>query len=123
MPRFLVKLSLGKAKVSRAKARVGADAGPRAAVSRRPAETQPAARGSYVEIYATGLGPIGNGALLPEVTIGGVAAFVAYSGPVPEHPGVYQVNVQIPDGLSAGEQPLTLRINGVQSNTVKIGVR
>ena len=81
---------------------------------------QPAARGDSVEIYATGLGPAG---LVPEVTIGGVPAMVGYSGLAPGYPGLYQVNAQIPMETLPGEQPLSLTINGVRSNVVKIGVR
>jgi len=76
-----------------------------------------------VEIYATGLGPIGAAALLPQVRIGGALARVTYSGQAPGFAGLYQVNVQIPSGLSAGDQPLQLVIGGTLSNTVKIGVR
>jgi uncharacterized protein (TIGR03437 family) len=82
---------------------------------------QPAARGDYVEIYATGLGPAG---LLPQVTIGGAAANVTYSGLAPDYlGGLYQVNAQIPADAPSGEQKLSLTINGVQSNAVKIGIR
>jgi uncharacterized protein (TIGR03437 family) len=81
---------------------------------------QPAARGDYVEIYATGLGPVG---LLPQVTIGGVPAGVTYSGLAPGYlAGFYQVDAQIPADTPPGEQQLSLTINGVQSNVVKIGV-
>jgi uncharacterized protein (TIGR03437 family) len=79
----------------------------------------PAARGDFVEIYATGLGPAG---LPPIVTIGGVAAEVIYSG-ASGYPGVYQVDAQIPNDAPIGEQPLWLTISDMQSNIVKIGVR
>jgi uncharacterized protein (TIGR03437 family) len=84
---------------------------------------QPAAPGSFVEIYATGLGPAVAGALFPEVSIAGLRANVTYSGLAPGYLGLYQVNAQIPSGVPSGEQPLFLTINGVQSNTVKIGIR
>lgn len=86
-------------------------------------QDRPALRGEYVEIYATGLGPVGAAALIPQVTIGGALARVTYSGLAPGFPGLYQVNAQIPSEISAGEQLLQLTINGVQSNIVKIGVR
>jgi uncharacterized protein (TIGR03437 family) len=84
---------------------------------------QPAARGDYIEIYATGLGPVDDTALVPEVTIGGAPASVTYSGLVSGYPGLYQVNVQIPPDAPAGEQQLQITIGGVASNAVKIGVR
>ena len=81
---------------------------------------QPAARGDYGEIYATGLGPAG---LTPEVTIGGSRANVTYSGLAPGYLGLYQVDAQIPSGIAPGDQTLSLTIDGVPSNVVKIGVR
>ncbi len=80
----------------------------------------PAARGDYVEIYCTGLGPDG---LLPQVSIGGVDASVIYSGLAPGYLGLYQVDAQIPGDAPVGEQLVSITINGVQSNVVKIGVR
>ena len=84
---------------------------------------QPAARGDYVEIYCTGLGPAGDAAVLPRVTIGGVPAEVAHSGPAPGDPGLYRVDARIPADAPAGEPPLSLTVDGVQSNVVRIGIR
>ena len=81
---------------------------------------QAAARGDYVEIYCTGLGPAG---LIPRVTIGGVDASVSYSGLASGYVGLYQVNAQIPGDAPVGEQTVSITIGGVQSNVVKIGVR
>jgi len=86
-------------------------------------QDRPALSGDYVDIYSTGLGPIGAAALLPQVTIAGAPARVTYSGQAAGFPGLYQVNVQIPSGIPAGDQALQLVINGTPSNTVKIGVR
>ena len=82
---------------------------------------QRAARGDLVEIYATGLGPAGDAT--PEVTIGGIAARVTGSSLSPDQPGLYRVTTQIPPGAASGEQTLQLRIGGVTSNIVKIGVQ
>ncbi len=76
---------------------------------------QPAASGDYLEIYGTGL----NGAM-PEVTIGGVAAMVTYSGPFALGMGFDQINVQVPDGLASGDQPLLMKAGGLTSNSVII---
>jgi uncharacterized protein (TIGR03437 family) len=86
-------------------------------------QERPASPGDFVEIYATGLGPLGAAAILPQVTIGGLPATVTYSGQAPGFPGLYQVNAQIPSGISAGDQSLQLVVNGVRSNAVKIGIR
>jgi uncharacterized protein (TIGR03437 family) len=78
---------------------------------------RPARAGEYLEIYCTGLG-----GFEPEVRIGGVSARVLFSGAVAGSPGLNQVNVEIPEGLASGAQPLYLIVNGVSSNQVKVGV-
>ncbi|MCU1275801.1 MAG: hypothetical protein JWO48_3232 [Bryobacterales bacterium] len=94
-------------------------------------QQQPAARGQFIEIYCTGLGAIkhdGTGLALtvaqPQVLIGNVPAVVQFSGLAPLFGGgLYQVNVQIPQNAPAGTQPLILTINGVASNSVKVGIQ
>jgi len=81
---------------------------------------RPSARGSFVEIYCTGLG------IHPEeveATIGGVAAEVSYSGPAPGLLGVNQVNARIPENISPGPHVLQLTIHEIRSNSVKMGVQ
>ena len=86
----------------------------------------PAATGSIIVFYATGLarwaGPDVDGAVailarlyplvdLPTVTIGGRSARVLYAGTAPYQVwGVLQVNAVIPQGISAGPQPLVLTV-------------
>ena len=98
----------------------------------------PAARGEYVEIYATGLGavdheprdgelspldPLARTLSIPSVTIGGVPAEVTFSGLAPGQVGLYQVNARVPDDAPAGDAvPLVLSIEGAVSNTVTIAV-
>lgn len=91
---------------------------------------RPAAAGQFIEVYGTGLGPVRtSGAGLqecvfpPQVTIGGVAARVLFAGLAPGFLGLYQINVQMPAGVPAGAQPLTVIVNGVRSNQVLTGVR
>jgi uncharacterized protein (TIGR03437 family) len=81
-------------------------------------QVRPARPGDYVEIYCTGLGTSGGRVA---VKIADIDARVVYSGQT-AIPGLYQVDVQIPDSTSIGELPLTLSINGVVSNTVKVRV-
>ena len=57
------------------------------------------------------------------VSIGGTDAQVWYAGVTPGYTGLYQVNVQIPDGTPAGAQPLVVTENGVDSNTVTVAVQ
>lgn len=90
---------------------------------------KPAARGSFVEIYCTGLGAVSGSATLqqttitPRVTVGGVPATIAFSGLAPGYLGLYQIDVQIPPSAPSGAQLLVININGVRSNTVKIGIQ
>jgi uncharacterized protein (TIGR03437 family) len=100
--------------------------------------SNPAAPGSYVQLYCTGLGAVSNTPLdgaaspsnplaetttTPTVTIGGVAGSVLFSGLAPGFVGEYQVNVVVPSGVSAGSAvPVVLSIGGVSSNTVTIAV-
>jgi uncharacterized protein (TIGR03437 family) len=86
-------------------------------------QVHPAAWGDYLEIYCTGLGPLNgqNQTATPQVTIAGVNAPVLFSG-LSNVPGLYQVNVQVPDGIASGKQALSLSIAGVASNTVSVQI-
>lgn len=96
----------------------------------------PAAEGETIVLYATGLGATTttapNGQLiaaplplaeLPTVTIGGLPAKVEFAGMVA--PGLYQVNVVVPSGLTPGsttsvDEVVQIQAAGTQSgsNTV-----
>jgi uncharacterized protein (TIGR03437 family) len=58
----------------------------------------------------------------PQVTIGGQPATVQFSGLTPGLPGLYQVNVYVPTGISAGTVPISLTINGAttQASTLPV---
>jgi uncharacterized protein (TIGR03437 family) len=58
----------------------------------------------------------------PTVYLGGTAITPAYSG-LSGFVGLYQVNVQIPEGLNPGTLPLTLVSVTAYSNEVKIAVQ
>jgi uncharacterized protein (TIGR03437 family) len=94
--------------------------------------------GQIVMLYANGLGPVthqpasGEPApysplaetkTVPEVTIGGKKADVSFSGLAPGFAGLYQINATIPNGLTAGNQPVTVSIGGKISKTSYIAVR
>jgi uncharacterized protein (TIGR03437 family) len=94
----------------------------------------PVNSGETVLIYCTGLGAVsptptdGTAATgqstiaTPKVTIGGVNAPVSFSGLAPDFVGLNQVNVQIPSGLKAGNQPVVMTSGGVSSNSVLVPV-
>jgi uncharacterized protein (TIGR03437 family) len=92
----------------------------------------PASIGSYVSLYATGEGqtnppgidgkPAGQSAPVPvaqpvTATIGGVPAVVQYAGGSPGSvAGLFQVNVQIPQGVGASSAvPIVISVGGQSS--------
>jgi uncharacterized protein (TIGR03437 family) len=96
----------------------------------RNSAANPAARGSVIEIYATGEGqtnPAGEDGKLAEppypvprlavtVTIGGLPADIEFAGAAPGFAGLLQINAKIPAGVAAGsEVPLVVRIGGVST--------
>jgi uncharacterized protein (TIGR03437 family) len=96
----------------------------------------PATGGETVLIYCTNLGAVspavqdgvaGTGKELtvaqPTATIGGTNAPVSFSGLAPGFVGLYQVNVQVPNGLTASNQPLVLTISGASSKPVLLPVK
>ena len=97
----------------------------------------PAKRGQSIVIYANGLGPVdlaqtsgspaSSSALTstlatPDVTVGGSAAQLQFSGMTPGLVGLYQVNVQVAAGTPVGTQPLNLSIGGAAA-TVNLVVQ
>jgi len=90
----------------------------------------PAKPGDVVTLYATGLGatsPAFAAGQLPDqaasvsgvqFTIGSAtlsAADLLYAGVTPGFAGLYQLNLRIPSGVPAGDQPVVLSVNGVRS--------
>lgn len=100
--------------------------------------TNPAAADEVLSIFGTGLGavtpsvasgafasanPFSLTAVQPTVTVGGRDATVLASALAPGFAGLYQVNIRMPQGVSAGNQPVVLTIGGVRSNAALMAVR
>jgi len=93
--------------------------------------SNPAPRGGWLVIYATGLGPVSvSGDLRPantpvSVVIGGVELPAAYAGLSPSlRYGIDQVNVQLPLTLPPGQAlPLYLKQGDATSNTVMVAIQ
>jgi len=85
-------------------------------------ESNPAARGSIVLIYATGQGQAPNNVSLK---IGQYIAELLYAGPAPGFPGLMQINAKVPGGfLPPGVQPVVLTVgSAVSQDGVTIAVR
>ena len=103
---------------------------------------KPAARGSVIQIFATGAGettpalaageaaPAGGNPLVltkvqPTVTIGGKNAKVLFSGMAPGLVGLWQINAEVPQDVTpGGAVPLVVTSPaGPSSNTVTIAVQ
>ncbi len=89
---------------------------------------RPARPGGVVLLFATAVGevspspPSGQGTTTlsrlvtpAEVLIGGRAARVDFGGLAPGFPGLYQLNVVIPEGLPPGEAAVEIRAAGIAS--------
>jgi uncharacterized protein (TIGR03437 family) len=100
--------------------------------------SNPAHAGEILSLYANGLGPVTNqpasGAPAPGgpnlastttplvVTIGGQQVTPSFSGLAPGYPGLYQLNVTVPAGLT-GNQNVTVSIGGQTSPAVVLPVK
>ena len=84
-----------------------------------------AARGSVLQIFATGYGPLdASGQAAAMVWIADVPAPVVYSGPAPGYPGLWQINAQVPNDLAiSGQVPLFASALGLVSNGVTVWVQ
>ncbi len=98
----------------------------------------PAARGSFVTFYATGLGavspavpdgaaapaaPLSTAVVTPSVNIGGVDASVQFAGLAPGFAGLFQINAFVPASIPPDTStPVTLRVGLLVSNTVTLPV-
>jgi uncharacterized protein (TIGR03437 family) len=98
----------------------------------------PIAAGDFVLLFLTGQGPVTpavvEGIAAPatplslidgtvQVNIGGKNATVTYQGLAPGFAGLAQINAAVPAGLTAGDQPVFVSINGVSSNIGLITVK
>jgi uncharacterized protein (TIGR03437 family) len=99
----------------------------------------PIPRGSFVQLYANGLGPVNNQPasgepspsqpslattkVMPIVMIGGQQVTADFSGLIPPYIGLYQVNVKVPTNIGPGIQPLVIIQNGVMSKTSMLPVQ
>jgi uncharacterized protein (TIGR03437 family) len=95
-------------------------------------------RGEYIEVYATGMGPVTNrpatggpasGVNLSHTTtpatatIGGENAAVIFAGLAPGFVGLFQVNMQVPQSAPSGAAvEVQVSIGGAASNGVTIAV-
>jgi uncharacterized protein (TIGR03437 family) len=99
--------------------------------------TNPAQAGEVVVIYCTGLGvvtpkvPTGSAAptttlsqaVLPyAVTVGGKDAAADFVGLAPTFAGLYQINMEIPAGLTGASVPLVIQVSGFSSLPVLLPV-
>ncbi len=86
-----------------------------------PIDVGTLARPAYILLYGTGVRNAPQSAV--RAIIGGVDSLVTYAGPQGGFVGLDQINVQLPAALKGrGIVDLTLVVNGVSSNTMKINL-
>ena len=96
----------------------------------------PVSPGEVVLIFCTNLGAVspaiadgaaGSGKEITKaattVTIGGASAPVSFSGLASGFVGLYQVNAQVPTGLTAKNQPVIVSVSGASSRPVLLPVK
>ncbi len=108
---------------------------------------QPAAPGDYMVLYATGLGlttpngdpngkplmtgqlPPADGSVLfetvatPTLMVGGFPAKILFSGLAPGFPGEYQIDFQVPTGVTGDDVPVVLSISGSPADTRSMSIQ
>ncbi|HUA86604.1 MAG TPA: IPT/TIG domain-containing protein [Bryobacteraceae bacterium] len=99
-------------------------------------DSSPAASGSVITVYLTGVGPVSNpvtdGAAAPtsplsyassnySAAIGASTATVQFLGLAPTFAGVGQANILVPS-LPTGDYPLVLTVNGIVSTSAVVSV-
>jgi uncharacterized protein (TIGR03437 family) len=85
-------------------------------------QSNPAAAGSVLQIFATGYGPLDStGAAPVTVLLGGTSAEVLYSGPVGQYPGLWQINARVPNTFT-GQLSIQVIAGNAASNAVTLWV-
>jgi adhesin/invasin len=98
----------------------------------------PVSSGDFIAIFCTGLGvvdhpvadgapapssPLANTLVKPTVTVGGKNASVSFSGLSPGFAGLYQIDAEVPTGVTPGDSvPVTINLAG-ETNTATIAVK
>jgi uncharacterized protein (TIGR03437 family) len=98
----------------------------------------PAVPGEFIVLYMSGLGltdipvvsgqaspsgPLANAQDLPVLTLNGNPLNLLFSGLTPGLVGLYQVDIQIPQGIASGTYDIVVSQDGVVSNTTSLPVR
>ena len=98
--------------------------------------TSPAQSGSIITLWGTGFGQTtptttttginysGTGGVLAlpvVISINNTPTTVLYAGMVGV--GLYQFNIQLPDGLVSGDYPVTVQISGLTTDPVTLPIR
>lgn len=81
--------------------------------------SNPATRGSVVQIFATGYGLLSGS---PQVFFGDTSAQILFSGQSTQYPGLWQINAVAPSSLS-GQVPVFIIAGNLTSNAVTISIQ
>lgn len=101
-------------------------------------DDSPARPGDLLVLYLVGMGatqpivasgapspgsPLAEATTQPTVTIGGRPAEILFAGLTPFGVGLYQINLRVPAGVTAGELPVVITQGGVSANAATLPVR
>lgn len=93
-----------------------------AATGQVASASNPALAGDALSMYTTSL--VEGGVMPPQISVGGLVAKVLFFGDAHGYPGYFQVNFQMPSGVTAGSAvPVRLMYFGRSSNTTAIAVQ
>jgi hypothetical protein len=82
----------------------------------------PAIAGETLAMYTTSL--VEGGVIPPQVSVGGRLAGIVYFGDAPGYPGYFQINFQVPAGVTPGSSvPVALTYLSRSSNAVSISIQ
>ncbi len=101
--------------------------------------SDPAATGTVLVVYLTGIGAVTPGVsdgapalgapnlskptAIPTASIGGVNATVQFLGLAPGFIGLAQANILVPSSLGTASYPLTLALDGVSGTAVSVSIQ
>jgi uncharacterized protein (TIGR03437 family) len=80
----------------------------------------PATRGSVISLFGTGLG---SAALPVTVRMGEKPAEVLYAGPTAAYPGIFQLNLRVPEGAPVGTTTVVVTSGAASSAAMPIEIK
>ncbi len=80
-------------------------------------------RGNVVDLAVAVVVGAAFGAVVAALVKDLITPLIAAIGGKPDFAGLYQVNFRVPHDVAPGPQPLSITVNGAESNITKLVVR